>query len=138
MATQEENNLPIGRRVAITRNNLEYRLAMVFADKTLMVHENCIFLNKTDPLFLPNFKNSSPLGELNTGLFYERTNHVLKEYKVYKSENCSDVIPSDGYTPRVVMSFHLCMDGTLVACNSVESISVCPEISSRNIRNLAK
>eukprot|EP00957_Ditylum_brightwellii_P188311 14336572-Ditylum_brightwellii.AAC.1 len=101
MATQEEIYLPSGRRVVITRNNLEYQLAMVFADETLMVPENFIFLDKTYPLFLPDFKNSSPLVELNTSLFHERTTHTLKEYKAYKNENCSHVIPNNGSLPRV-------------------------------------
>jgi len=166
----QQNNLalPSGKNVIITTNDFEYQLALLFADEALMIPDNFIFPNPSDPSELPDFETCG-LGELNTGVFYKRTSESLSKYTEYESlvvnrniaslqrgdtaaANSSDSDMShrnmerDEYfpkhhgplPPRVVMSFQLFIDGTLVARNSVEPISLCPGIFSRDIRNLAR
>ena len=132
---QENLSLPSGRNVVVTKNNLNYQLALLFADESLMIPDHFIFPNKLDPSELPDFDHC-PLGELNTGTFYKRTTeslHKFNDYEKHRNPSNSVMLP-----PRVVLSFQLFIDGTLVARNSVEPISMCPGIFKRDIRNLSR
>lgn len=167
MPQQNHLALPSGKNVIVTTNHLQYQLALLFADETLMIPENFVFPNRADPSELPDFETCG-LGELNTGVFYKRTSESLSKYTNYESlvvnRNIASLQTGDTaanllapemndrinierdefsplhgpHPPRVVMSFQLFIDGTLVARNSVEPISLCPGIFSRDIRNLAR
>ena len=54
---QEHIQLPSGRKVILTKNNIKYQLAMLFADENLMVPQNFVLPDKHDPTVLPTFDN---------------------------------------------------------------------------------
>ena len=119
--TKTKLTLPSGQTVFVTTNNLAYQLALIFTDDTLMQPENFLFPNKDDPFQLPDYDNIK-LGDINTGTFHEQSSKKL----------CK---PGSG---RLLLPFVSFIDGTLVARNSVEPISLCPGIFKRQIRNLSR
>jgi len=132
---QENLQLPSGRSVILTKNNLVYQLALMFSDDDLMRPENLIFPDPHNPEKIPDF-NTMPLGDVNTGIFYQETSNALNEYISFE-KRYSEAIGPEEY-PKIPMSFQLFIDGTMVARNSVEPISMCPCIFKREIRNLAR
>ena len=59
---QEHLQLPSGSKVILTKNNIKYQLAILFADNNLTVPQNFVFPDKHDPTVLPTFDNCQ-LGE---------------------------------------------------------------------------
>ena len=137
---QERLQLPSGRKVILTKNNIKYQLAMLFSDENLMVTQNFVFPDKHDPTVLPTF-DKCRLGENNNGLFCKDTDFALKKIEYHERSlplNAAEIQQLASSPPKVIIPFQLFIDGTLVARNSVEPISICPGIFNRSVRNLAR
>ena len=117
----------------MTKNNINYQLEMMFAEENLMLPEKFVFPNK-----LPCFDNDSS-GEINTGLFYKETDCALRKFEDHEISLQLDKTSLQKLaqsTPKVIITFHIFIDGTLVTRNAVEPISMCPGIFNRSVHNL--
>ena len=95
--------------------------------------------DKHDPTVLRNFDNCW-WGGKNTGLFYKDTDFALNYFEDNERSlplNAVGIQQLASSPPKVIIPFQLFIDGTLVARNSVEPISICPGIFNRSVRNLA-
>ena len=120
-AFQEYLQLSSGRKVILTKNNIKYQLAMVFADENLMVPQNFVFPEKNDPTVLPTFDNCR-LGENNTGLFYKDTDFALIYFEDNERSlplNAVGIQQLASSPPKVIMPFQLFIDGLVMKLHCV-------------------
>ena len=111
----------------------------MFADENFMVPESFVFPNKYEPTVLPCFGNG-PSGETNTGLLYKETDCALRKFEdntIFLQIDETIHQQMNQIPPELIMPFQIFIDGTLVAINLIQPISICPGIFNRSMRNLA-